>query len=77
MNKETLFQGLIMVLTLGFIIYFMIFTINLQLSMAENFNDYCNEKYGSGNWEVVEKDKETFREKTYLGIIWTCGEIEE
>ena len=55
----------------GFII------ISSQIDMQESTNEYCDNKYGEGNWEFVEKEREGFKENMYPGVIWECVEKEE
>jgi len=74
MNKQELIQHIIFLVSVILIVGCSIFIVFNQMSeQTQNVSNFCDEKYGENNWEMVEKEtRDTFQEKIYIGQIWEC-----
>lgn len=63
--------------TIIVIVLVIIIGLYIQSNILDNFNSYCNEKYGEKNWTTISADRTnmTLRDKYYIGEIWTCVPI--
>lgn len=48
-----------------------------QIRMVEDHTQYCNEKYGEGNWTLEVKKPTSIWEWLYLGEVYECVSCQE
>ena len=69
-------EAICFISSLVIILIGLVIALNVQRDISYNFNEYCDNEYGKGNWITVPADRTNISliNKHYIGEIWTCVE---